>query len=185
MPAHVGEVGRVAVLDGPPAMQWDEVVSITALGTMPTFDATVEGTHNFVADYTRVHNPATVISVRYGLVRQIVNHLPHSLGFDPTSLGLPRVVTTSGIPLFPRFQPEGYNAVGTASNSQRFRGEDTHSLIYSLTRIAGAHTVKAGGESRVGKLAGCAIGVAHGEGANRRAGGALCQRRKRARIDAA
>lgn len=109
-------------------------------------------THNFVIDYTRAHNPTTVMSVRYGVVRQIVDHLPHSLGFDPTSLGLPPIVLTSGIPLFPRFQPEGYNSVGTASNSQRFRGEDTHSLIYSITRIAGAHTVKAGGESRLYRM---------------------------------
>ncbi len=35
---------------------WDEVVSIEALGEQPTFDATVLGTHNFVADGVIAHN---------------------------------------------------------------------------------------------------------------------------------
>ncbi len=35
---------------------WDEVVEVVALGAMPTFDATVEGTHNFIADGVIAHN---------------------------------------------------------------------------------------------------------------------------------
>lgn len=35
---------------------WDEVVEITPLGEQPTFDATVEGTHNFVANGVIAHN---------------------------------------------------------------------------------------------------------------------------------
>ena len=35
---------------------WDEIVEITAVGEKPTFDATVEGTHNFVADGVVAHN---------------------------------------------------------------------------------------------------------------------------------
>jgi replicative DNA helicase len=35
---------------------WDEVVEIVPLGPMPTFDATVEGTHNFVANGVIAHN---------------------------------------------------------------------------------------------------------------------------------
>ena len=35
---------------------WDEVLEITALGEQPTFDATVPGTHNFVADGVIAHN---------------------------------------------------------------------------------------------------------------------------------
>ncbi|MGH7572875.1 MAG: DnaB-like helicase C-terminal domain-containing protein, partial [Gemmatimonadota bacterium] len=37
-------------------LYWDEVVEITALGMQPTFDATVEGTHNFIADGIVAHN---------------------------------------------------------------------------------------------------------------------------------
>ena len=35
---------------------WDEVVEIVPGGKVPTFDATVEGTHNFVADGVVAHN---------------------------------------------------------------------------------------------------------------------------------
>ena len=35
---------------------WDRIVEITPLGEQPTFDVTVEGTHNFIADGIVVHN---------------------------------------------------------------------------------------------------------------------------------
>ena len=35
---------------------WDRVVSIESLGTQPVYDATVKGTHNFVADGIVAHN---------------------------------------------------------------------------------------------------------------------------------
>jgi len=35
---------------------WDEVVAITPVGPVPTFDATVDDTHNFVADGIIAHN---------------------------------------------------------------------------------------------------------------------------------
>ncbi len=35
---------------------WDEIVEINPLGPQPTFDATVEGTHNFVANGIFAHN---------------------------------------------------------------------------------------------------------------------------------
>ena len=37
-------------------VRWDTIVSITELGDEPVFDATVLGTHNFVADGIVVHN---------------------------------------------------------------------------------------------------------------------------------
>ena len=35
---------------------WDEVVEVTSLGEQPVYDATVPGTHNFVANGVHVHN---------------------------------------------------------------------------------------------------------------------------------
>jgi replicative DNA helicase len=35
---------------------WDEVVAVVPLGEQPVYDATVLGTHNFVADGVIVHN---------------------------------------------------------------------------------------------------------------------------------
>ncbi|HET7487893.1 MAG TPA: replicative DNA helicase [Acidimicrobiales bacterium] len=52
VPAGRGTVATV----GRPAVVWDEVAAIRPLGEMPTFDATVEGTHSFVADGVIAHN---------------------------------------------------------------------------------------------------------------------------------
>ncbi len=57
-------LGRVAALLRDPGLHalsesdlfWDEIVSIESLGEQPVFDATVEGTHNFVANGFVVHN---------------------------------------------------------------------------------------------------------------------------------
>lgn len=35
---------------------WDEIVEIKPVGRMPTFDATVEDTHNFIANGIVAHN---------------------------------------------------------------------------------------------------------------------------------
>ena len=35
---------------------WDEIVEVTPTGDAPTFDATVIGTHNFVANGVLAHN---------------------------------------------------------------------------------------------------------------------------------
>ena len=46
------ELSRLATSD----VFWDEVVEIVPVGEMPVFDATVEGTHNFVANGVIAHN---------------------------------------------------------------------------------------------------------------------------------
>ncbi|HEV2370902.1 MAG TPA: replicative DNA helicase [Streptosporangiaceae bacterium] len=35
---------------------WDEIASVTSLGEQPVYDATVQGTHNFIANGTCLHN---------------------------------------------------------------------------------------------------------------------------------
>ena len=47
-----GELAALATSD----VFWDEVVEVTPVGIMPTFDATVEGTHNFIANGVIAHN---------------------------------------------------------------------------------------------------------------------------------
>ncbi|MDQ4089337.1 MAG: replicative DNA helicase, partial [Actinomycetota bacterium] len=46
------ELAQIATSD----LYWDRVVAITSLGAQPTFDVTVEGTHNFIADGIVAHN---------------------------------------------------------------------------------------------------------------------------------
>ena len=50
--AESEELANIAQSD----LFWDRIVEITPLGEQPTFDVTVEGTHNFIADGVVVHN---------------------------------------------------------------------------------------------------------------------------------
>jgi replicative DNA helicase len=54
MGEHLGSAELVDVATSD--LFWDEVRSIEPLGDHPTFDATIEGTHNFIADGIVVHN---------------------------------------------------------------------------------------------------------------------------------
>ncbi len=65
MPARSGErLGSVAAVLNDAAIEivatndifWDAVAEITSLGEQETYDATVPGTHNFVANGVAVHN---------------------------------------------------------------------------------------------------------------------------------
>jgi len=57
-------LARIAALTGDPWLRdlacsdvcWDRIVGITPLGERPVFDATIEGTHNFVANGIIAHN---------------------------------------------------------------------------------------------------------------------------------
>jgi len=46
------ELADIATSD----LYWDRVVEVNAAGTQPTFDVTIEGTHNFIADGIVAHN---------------------------------------------------------------------------------------------------------------------------------
>jgi replicative DNA helicase len=46
------ELSDIATSD----LYWDEVIEIVSTGEQPTFDVTVEGTHNFIADGVVAHN---------------------------------------------------------------------------------------------------------------------------------
>ena len=50
--------------------------------------------------------------------------------------------------IFPRFTPEGYTAIGNAGWRHIDRNPKNHQVIGSVTRIAGGHNLKFGGEYR-------------------------------------
>src|SRR5713226_1733928 len=109
-------------------------------------------TQNFVFDYTRTQSPTTLITLRYGILRQAAYTDPKSLGFDQTSLGLPKLYLTSGIKMFPNFNPEGYQFTGQVGYGLIGRGDDVNSITGSVTKILGGHSVKIGAEARLMRL---------------------------------
>ena len=61
---------------------WDRIVSIEASGTQPVFDATVKGTHNFVADGIVAHN-----SLEQDADMVILIHRPDAFERDDPRMG--------------------------------------------------------------------------------------------------
>ena len=109
-------------------------------------------TQNFVFDYTRTQSPTTIVTLRYGLLRQHAVTIPKSLGFDQTSLGLPSIYLTSGVKMWPNFSPEGYQATGQVGYGYIIRGDDVNSFTGSVTKILGGHTLKLGAEARLMRM---------------------------------
>jgi replicative DNA helicase len=59
--SRLGQIAEIVGHDGLADLAssdvlWDQVVEITPLGEQPTFDATVEDTHNFIAEGIIAHN---------------------------------------------------------------------------------------------------------------------------------
>ena len=99
-------------------------------------------------DSTYTLSPARLLNVRYGLARFNWARKTRSYGFDQRSLGVAdSVVRQMQVPVFPSMGVEGYSAM--AGGSFIDTGQDTHSLLPSLTIIHGQHTWKAGGDLRL------------------------------------
>ncbi|MFN7934540.1 MAG: TonB-dependent receptor [Bryobacteraceae bacterium] len=99
-------------------------------------------------DATYTLSATSLLNIRYGLARFNWARKTRSYGFDQRSLGMAdSVVSQMQIPVFPNMSVEGYS--GMAGGSFIDTGQDTHSLLPSLTIIKGKHTWKAGGDLRL------------------------------------
>lgn len=114
-------------------------------------DSSIPGTErdqNFVFDFTRSHSPTTVMTARVGIMRVKSIRDPASTGFDSTTIGLTPLFQAGGTRFFPRISVTGYRALGPGGWAIIHRGEDVGLANGSITKIAGGHTIKAGGEFR-------------------------------------
>jgi hypothetical protein len=103
---------------------------------------------NAVADYTYSLSPTTIFSARLGFARALYLYLNEGLGFNVSSLGLPKELDTAGyLPIFPQVSTGGYTTLGNQDN--RRNAFMTYSSLLSLTKIKGAHTFKTGWEGRM------------------------------------
>ncbi|MBI5084977.1 MAG: TonB-dependent receptor [Acidobacteria bacterium] len=104
--------------------------------------------HNGVIDYTATPNATTVLSVRGGLARSLYYYENLGLGFLASSLGLPAALDTAGgLPMFPQLSASGYTSLGNQDN--RYNAFMTYTLAGSMTKLKGAHTLKAGYDGRL------------------------------------
>ncbi|MEP7363487.1 MAG: carboxypeptidase regulatory-like domain-containing protein [Acidobacteriota bacterium] len=107
--------------------------------------------HTAALDNTFVLSPTTLLSVRYGFARWYQLRQTRSYGFDQRELGFPSsLVSQFQVPVFPGATVEQYAALG--GQSVLDNGNDTHSLLASLTKSMGRHNLKFGGDARLKRI---------------------------------
>jgi outer membrane receptor protein involved in Fe transport len=111
---------------------------------------TIDHFKNLALDDTYQLTPRLSSSFRYAYVRYRANLQSKTVGFDPTTLGLPNYVRDSAtILIYPNFnfnEGEFPNIGGTAYNNQP---RDTHGVTEQLLYVRGKHAMKFGGEYRL------------------------------------
>ena len=102
----------------------------------------------YVADWTVTASPTVIVDIRASYNRFIEKGFGRANeGFDMTKLGIsPSLLATLPSPVyFGRWNIAGYNSLGR-SQSNNFT--NTYQLQGSVTKVAGAHTIKMGADVR-------------------------------------
>ncbi len=110
---------------------------------------------NAVVGYTHSLAPTLLLDLRYSMNRQLLSRLPQSGGFDLEAAGFPKQLATSvWYRVFPPITVSDAEGLGTRSNGDYLRrGDLTHAVQGSLTKLHGAHTIKTGGDFRMFRYA--------------------------------
>jgi hypothetical protein len=105
---------------------------------------------NAVIGYTHTLSATMVLDLRYSVNRQLLSRLPQSSGFDITTLGYSKqLASTLWYPNFPSISVSDYECLNCRSNGDYLRrGDTTHALQGSITKMRGSHTIKVGGDFR-------------------------------------
>jgi hypothetical protein len=102
---------------------------------------------NAIADYTNTLTATSILNLRLSFARNLFLFDNQGLGFQPSSLGLPRDLDGAvDLPMFPRFAVGGQAALG--GNDHRQSGFNQYGLAGSYTKILGRHNLKTGYEGR-------------------------------------
>jgi outer membrane receptor protein involved in Fe transport len=103
---------------------------------------------NIVAEYSNALSPTSIFTGRVGFARALYVLDNQSLGFLPSSLGLPTYLDSGVDALtFPRFGVAGYATLGGADH--RWNAFMTYTSSASWTKTTGSHVVKVGFEGRM------------------------------------
>ncbi|HEX4168229.1 MAG TPA: TonB-dependent receptor [Bryobacteraceae bacterium] len=108
-------------------------------------------TNNFVLDDVYSLNSTTVLDLRASYLRFSYNRTPETLGFDLSQLGWPSSLNSQvaynpvPTPCISGFDPANVFCSNGTGSTIVDRNEN-YDVIGSLTKILGAHTIKAGGE---------------------------------------
>ncbi len=104
-------------------------------------------------EYDNILSPQTIVTVRYGWARWYQLRSGLSYGFDQTTLGFPAsLVSQEQVPMFPSVNVNGYGGLANQTSDFFTNGNDTHSLLPSVTLIRGKHTIKVGADLRLTRI---------------------------------
>jgi hypothetical protein len=104
--------------------------------------------HNGVVDYTQTLGASTIVSGRLAYARSLYFYENLGLGFLASSLGFPAALDSAGgLAMFPRVSASGFTTLGNQDN--RYNAFVTYSIVGSVSRIIGGHTLKAGYDGRI------------------------------------
>ncbi len=103
---------------------------------------------NSVLEHSWTVDPSTVWVNRIGVDRAHISAA--SLPFDPVSIGFPSVlVDVNDTEIFPRVTASGYAPMGTNGWTDTVNAHTQWLLASSLSKVAGNHNLRVGGEARV------------------------------------
>jgi hypothetical protein len=120
--------------------RWDSVAAPDRRDIRDTFHSAV---------ITNIHSlsPTAILEVRTSYSRGVGDQLSPSRGFDPATLGFASGFVAAANKFFPTFSPG--DVTGLGNQFINIQPRETYGTVASLTKIAGAHTIKAGGDMRL------------------------------------
>ena len=108
-----------------------------------------ERMQNAALDYSWTINSTTLLSLRYGFARSILDRGSWFKGFKPTLLGLPGVIETGAdLLLFPEFGVEEMTMPGLLHHWNFRSANQSHTFVGALSKVYASHSLKIGTEMR-------------------------------------
>ena len=109
-----------------------------------------ERQQNAALDYSKTINNTTLLNLRYGFARSILDRSSWHLGFKPTTLGLPSN-TEQGADLlaFPEFTVEEMTMPGLLHHWNFRSANQSHTFVGTLSKVLSSHSIKVGTETRI------------------------------------
>jgi Predicted outer membrane protein len=104
---------------------------------------------NAAIDYTWTASTQTLMNVRYGFGRGILDRASRYMGFKPSSLGFPTYIEEAAdYTVFPQFGIEEMTPVGLQHHWNFRNSSNVHEITGNVTHVLGRHTMKIGVEQR-------------------------------------
>ena len=108
-----------------------------------------EAQNNAAFEYSNTLSPTSLLSLRYGFARSILDRGSWFQGFQPSELGLPASVEAGADLLaFPEFSIEEMTAPGLRHHWNFRSANMSHTFNATYSKVIGSHSLKTGGEWR-------------------------------------